>query len=58
MEKRLLKVKDMCSLLECKRNTLYKLIYHHSIPDKAIRFDPDAIKKWLQGKPKTGGDNW
>lgn len=57
MTERLWTVDDVCNFLGYKRNAVYQLIYRRRIPciklsKKAVRFDPVAIRKWLQEKSR------
>ncbi|MCT4642487.1 MAG: helix-turn-helix domain-containing protein [Bacteriovoracaceae bacterium] len=50
----LLKIQQICSLLNIQESHLRSLIFRSEIPfikiGRLIRFDPDKIKKWLEEK--------
>lgn len=50
--KQLLKVPDLCELLQCRPSYVYGLVHERKLPfiklgHRQLRFDPEKIEAWL-----------
>lgn len=54
MEKKLLTVKEVCTLLNVTRNRIYSLVFYKQIPhiklNSSLRFDSIKINEWLENQ--------
>jgi len=54
----LISVKKLSKMLDIPQSTIYEWVQIDFIPHykvgRLIRFDPEEIKKWLQGKKHSG----
>lgn len=60
MEK-LMKVDEVAEMLNLQRATIYQLVHHKRIPatkinKKCLRFDPKAIRAWLESKSRPAAE--
>ena len=55
----LLKSKDVCMMLGISVRTLRKLVKQGEIPHlrigRLLRFDPNALKRWIEAKVRSQG---
>ncbi|GAB6182813.1 helix-turn-helix transcriptional regulator [Thermodesulfovibrio hydrogeniphilus] len=54
-EKKLLTVDEVARMLSLSKQSIYQLVFYRKIPvirlsKRALRFDPEAIERWLKEK--------
>jgi excisionase family DNA binding protein len=57
MKEKLMTISELADLLSTSKSTIYQSVYHRRIPcvkinKKTLRFDPAAIRAWLESKSR------